>query len=332
MAADCLSRPICAIFEEQFPIDYAAIATAQKYDDSIQSLLTDSNFLELSYQPIPGSDFELLGDISWGHFRSIIPTPFRKDVFDHFHFLAHPGKKASFRLISCRFLWPGMQKDIQNFCKTCLSCQQSKIQRHTISPYGNFSLPTAKFQHVHVDIVDPLPVSSQHSYILTIVDRYLLWFDAILLTRIASRACVNVFILHFVSRYGSPQTITTDRGRQFTSHLWQSLAKFLGFQLIYTTSHNPKANGLVERFHRVLKAPQKAQLNPGDWYSNLGWILLSLHVTFVEYSSHCLAKILYGCPLRLPGKFFEHHKQSFSEDTYVQNLRTLMNHLTATPI
>ena len=174
----------------------AAIATAQQYDDSIQSLLTDSNFLELSYQPISGSDFELLGDIFWGHFRPIISTPFRKDIFDHFHSLAHPGQKASFRLISCRFFWPGMQKDIQNFCKTCLSCQQSKIQRHTISPTGNFSLTTAKFPHVHVDIVGPLPVSSQHSYILTIVDRYSRWFDAIPLTRITSRACVDAFILH----------------------------------------------------------------------------------------------------------------------------------------
>ena len=256
--ADCLSRPLCAIFEEQLPIDYAAIATAQQYDDSIQSLITDSNFLELSYQPIPGSDFELLGDISWGHFLPSIPTSFCKDIFDHFHSLAHPGQKASFRLISCRFFWPGMQKDIQNFCKTCLSCQQSKIQRHTISPYDNFSLLTATFQHVHIDIVGPLPVSSQHFYILPIVDSYSRWFDAIPLTRITFHACVGAFILHLVSRYGFPQKIATDRSRQFTSHLWQSLAKCLGSQLTYTTSHNPKANELVEQFHRVLKAAFKA--------------------------------------------------------------------------
>ena len=76
IVADCLFRPICAIFEEQLPIDYAAIATTQQYDDSIQSLITDSNFLELSYQPIPGSDFELLGDISWAIFNLLFPLPF----------------------------------------------------------------------------------------------------------------------------------------------------------------------------------------------------------------------------------------------------------------
>ena len=112
--------------------------------------------------------------------------------------------------------------------------------------------------------VGSLPVSSEHSYILTIVDRHSRWFDTIPLTRITSRACVDAFVLHFVSRYGSPQTITTDRNRQFTSRLWQSLGKILGSKLIYTTSYNPKANGLVERFH--VKAALKAQLNPGDWY------------------------------------------------------------------
>ena len=180
-----------------------------------------------------------------------------------------------------------MRNNIQNFCKTCLSCQQSKIQHHKISLYSNFSLPTAKFQHVHVDIVSPLPNGSEHSYILTIVDRYSRWFDAITLTRITSCACVDAFILHFGSRYGFPQTITTNRGRQFTSYLWQSLAKLLASQLIYTTSYNLKVNGLIVQFHRVLKAALKAQLNPSDWYSNLGWILLSLHLTFVDHFSHC---------------------------------------------
>ena len=64
IVADYLFRPICAISEEQLPIDYAAIALAQQYDDSIQSLITDSNSLELLYQSIPGSNLELLGDIS----------------------------------------------------------------------------------------------------------------------------------------------------------------------------------------------------------------------------------------------------------------------------
>ena len=126
----------------------------------------------------------------------------------------------------------------------------------------------------------------------------------------------------------SPQ-IGADNLPLIYGNLWPS---FLGSKLIFTTSYNPKANELVERFHRVLEAALKAQLNPGDWYSNLGWILLSLHVTFVDHFSHCLEEILFGCPLCLPGEFFEPNKQFLSENTYVQNLKILMEQLTATPI
>ena len=48
---------------------------------------------------------------------------------------------------------------------------------------------------------------------------------------------------------------------------------FLECKLIYTSSYNPKANGVVKRFYRVLKAALKAHNNPSDWSSNLDWFL-----------------------------------------------------------
>ena len=55
-------------------------------------------------------------------------------------------------------------------------------------------------------------------------------------------------------------------------------------------------------------------------------------MTIVDHFSHCPAEILYCCPLRLPGEFFEPNNQSLSENTYVANLKMLMEQLTATSI
>ena len=179
-------------------------------------------------------------------------------------------------MISKRNILPGYKRDIKLWCQTCVTCQQSKIQRHIISLLAGFTPSSQKFQHIHYDIVGPLPVSNDHCYLLTIVDRFSRGFEALSLRDITAKSFADTFVLHFIARYGAPHVITVDRGAQFTSILWKELTKFLDCELIHTTAYNPKANELVERYHRVLKTSLKAQPNPNEWYSNLGWILLDL--------------------------------------------------------
>ena len=171
-----------------------------------------------------------------------------------------------------------------------------------MSPLQAFVPPSQKFQHIHIDIVGPLPTSCDHKYLSTIVDRFSRWFEALPLRDISAKSCADAFVLHFVARYGAPSTLTADRGRKFISGLWRDLAKFLGCELINTTSYNPKANGIVERYHRVLKASIKAQKQPIDWYSNLGWILLGLRTTIRNDMDFSPPEMLYGSSLRIPGE------------------------------
>ena len=84
---------------------------------------------------------------------------------------------------------------------------------HSKSPFQRFEPVSSKFAHVHVDIVGPLPPSKGFRYILTIVDHFSRWPEAIPLPDITAQSVVDAFVLHFVGCCGTPQTITTDRGR-----------------------------------------------------------------------------------------------------------------------
>ena len=111
----------------------------------------------------------------------------------------------------------------------------------------------------------------------------------------------------------------------------KDLARFLGCELINTTSYNPRANGIVEQYHRVLKASIKAQKQPSDWYSNLGWILLGLRITIRNDMDFFPAEMLYGSSLRLPGEFLSLQKEQ-SHIEYVQQLRSFVQNLKPTPV
>jgi cleavage and polyadenylation specificity factor subunit 1 len=167
VVADCLSRPnVNSVFESPPTFDYGCMSDAQQTDPWIQDLLkVKSSSLLVEAVDIPDSQKKLLVDTSQGRIRPLVPLSFRKQVFDFLHSLSHPGVKGSQKLISERFVWLNMKRDIKQFASCCVACQQSKIQRHNRAPLNQFELPSERFQHVHVDIVGKLPESNGYSYV-----------------------------------------------------------------------------------------------------------------------------------------------------------------------
>ena len=154
-----------------------------------------------------------------------------------------------------------------------------KIHRHNSSPLQSFLQPDSRFSAIHCDLVGPLPENCGHPYLLTFIDRFTRHLKCIPLREITAKACAEAFVLNWVARFGCPQIMTSDRGVQFTSHLWEELCKFLGCKLVHATAFHPESNGFLERKHRTLKAALKAQENPRDWFPNWGlsfWVYVPL--------------------------------------------------------
>ncbi|CAE1234402.1 unnamed protein product [Acanthosepion pharaonis] len=68
--------------------------------------------LHIEHHPLPFPDKLIACDTSLRHPRPVVPTNMRRRIFDHFHSLSHPGRKATLRLIADRFVWPKMRIDI----------------------------------------------------------------------------------------------------------------------------------------------------------------------------------------------------------------------------
>jgi transposase InsO family protein len=246
----------------------------------------------------------ILVDTSSGVFRPLVPAAFRRPIFEAIHGLAHPGIRASIRLIASRFLWPGLASQVAAWCRDCQHCQRAKATATPPSLPLHIANPSQRFSHLHLDLVGPFPASAGgHTHLLTVIDRSTRWAEAIPLRSMSAESCAAALIGGWIARFGVPTQITSDRGRQFCSLLWDALYHRLGVKMLFTTPYHPQANGAVERFHRRLKESLRARLASADWSDHLPWVLLGLRAAPREDSGISAAELVYGSPLSLPGQF-----------------------------
>ena len=156
------------------------------------------------------------------------------------------------------------------------------------------------------------------------VDRFGRWPEVIPLMDNQAKTIVDAFLSWWVSRFGICSTVTTDRGAQFESSLFQSLLSQLGITRIRTTSYHPSSNGMVERLHRTLKTSLKCH-NSADWVGVVPLVLLSICSSFKQDSGCCSALMQYGTPLHLPGEFF--NSPPHSSSTMHSFLQILFDHI-----
>jgi transposase InsO family protein len=92
----------------------------------------------------------------------------------------------------------------------------------------------------------------------------------------SAEAYAKALAFTWISPFGLPETITSDRGLQFTSSLWLQLCEMLNISHKQTTAYHPKSNGAVKRLHRHLKDALRARAAMATWSKELCFLLLGL--------------------------------------------------------
>ncbi|XP_068213842.1 uncharacterized protein [Palaemon carinicauda] len=113
-----------------------------------------------------------------------------------------------------------------------------------------------------MDVVGPLPPSGFARYLLMIVDRSTRWLESTPMSEATTHSYTEALLSSWISRFGVPNDIATDRGSAFLSEIWLSLTNLMGRTLHSTTAYNSAANGMVKRTHRTLKAALMADGEP----------------------------------------------------------------------
>ena len=116
-------------------------------DPELSELQSGSNSLKLRDISLSGSENLLTCDMSTGTICPVVPDQLQRtcSIFEHLHLLSHLGIRALQHLVTTRYVWPGINKNVRWWAKTCIRCQQSKIYLHIITPLSTFVTPDAWF-------------------------------------------------------------------------------------------------------------------------------------------------------------------------------------------
>uniref|UniRef100_A0A5S6Q6P2 RNA-directed DNA polymerase n=1 Tax=Trichuris muris TaxID=70415 RepID=A0A5S6Q6P2_TRIMR len=244
------------------------------------------------------------GSKSW--LQMVIPHQMTGEVLHELHggvLSGHLGERKTIGRVRERFYWPGYCRDVTEWVRRCSVCcaRKSPVPKR-IAPL-QLSRVGRRWERVALDILGPLPCCPDgNRYILVIMDYFTKYAEAYGLPNQESGTVADKLVNEFICRYGIPESIHSDQGRQFESKLITDLCTKLGIRKTRTTPYRPQSDGLVERMNRSLTALLTAYAydNPTTWTSWLPKVMLAYRTSVHVSTGETPFFLMFGQQCRMP--------------------------------
>ena len=121
-----------------------------------------------------------------------------------------------------------------------------------------------------------------------------------------AKTVVRALYKWFITVFGVPAKLLSDRGANFTSRLVEELCSMIGIQKCHITSYYAQCNGQVERFHQMLfcMLGKLTKDKKAQWEKHLPEVLQAYNSTQLAVTSYSLHYLMFRRHPRLLINFY----------------------------
>lgn len=279
------------------------IATVQSADDEVKSIketLSDPGAEQImdvhkNYKLKNGRVYRIVGDdIKW-----VVPKGVRFQILKMNHDdVGHCGFDKTLQRIRKNYWFAKMRKFVKKYVSSCLECSHHKApggkREGELHPIDKPSVP---FHTVHADHLGPFIKSKKgNCYLLVIVDGFTK-YTVVKPVRDTKTATTIRVLKEYVSYFGTPKRLITDKGSSFTSGAFKDFITSYGIKHIVNAVATPRANGQVERFNRTILDALSTSTHGKDeksWDEYVSDIQLGLNTTTHKTTEKTPSELLFG--------------------------------------
>ena len=181
----------------------------------------------------------------------------------------------------------------------CLSeTQRSREETFSLRAWK----PSFPYSTVGIDFLSPLPPSAGNQYILVIGDHFTKWHEAIALPEQSAPTTTPALVDNWFTRFGCPENLDSDQGRNFEAKLFTSLSKLLQLDKTSTTAFHPQSNAVIDRKNCTLlnKLAQKTDKNQCNWSELFPYVMLAYRTSVHESTGYTPYFLFFGHEATLP--------------------------------
>ena len=244
------------------------------------------------------------GERMW---KLCVPRELRSQVMSGVHADetgGHLGSVRMYYLLSNRFYWNRMYRDVRRFVQSCKTCDLFRPKYgYRYGAMQTFTEVTKPFQRIGIDFIGPFKVSSNgNKYGLVMIDHISRYIEASAVPQANVTAVIDCLHEKIIFRHSCPLEIVLDRGSQFLSALMKAHAEKSRYKLRYTAPYHPQSNGITERANKTLKSILKKFIEPNqtDWDLKLCCAVFSYNISIHESTKFSPFYLVFGREARIP--------------------------------